>query len=863
MDASQGPLQQSPPRPAGAAGDDDDDVARRETAWPRGQLVRVRGDRWRIESGQAFAGCRLLWLAGAGRTNGGRRLALLCPFDRPRPLASPAGLRRVGWRAWLRAFRALVASATPCGRLRTASGARIALHAYQLEPALALLTGLATRILVADEVGLGKTIEAGLIVSELRAREPDARTLILTPAGLRDQWASELRDHFAIEAAIVDAALVRRALGQVAAGTNPWAIWPVVIASLDFVKRPDVLRALDPFTWDALVVDEAHRCALAPDRSAAVRRLAARARRLVLLTATPHAGDDQAFAALCRIGQIEPSDTIVMFRRARRDVGFAHVRRVRLLRVRVSDDERRMHRLLERYTKAVWASAAATGEARLAMIVLCKRALSSAASLARSLERRLDALFDVPPDAAQLALPFAGDAEPEDETPEDDEPAGSLAAPGLEGRREREWLTRVLNAARIAARRESKIACLARLLRRVREPAVIFTEYRDTARWLTAALQALGPVVLLHGGLSRIERQQVERQFRTGGANLLVATDAAAEGLNLQHRCRLVVNLELPWNPMRLEQRIGRVDRLGQARRPHAIHMVARATAEEHVVRRLVVRQERARRSLGGVLCDAVGASRHTVGEDEVAAAVMAGASAPPSHQPDMRDRASDAPFQTIDLRELASDEARRLQFIRNVAAAGRRPAAPGVAASSGAEPYGGGSPGGCLASLPRRRARRCKLRPGLLCVFVVRLVDAQGSAEGEVVVPLHVDLARPAAAIDGALVAALARFDRVKDRARAASGDVVRSCVALHAQATAAAIARERALASADRPAVIRLQPGMFDRRVLVEAERVRTERASRDAQRFERLAVLGADGSRAPAPQVELALVLIVPGP
>jgi superfamily II DNA or RNA helicase len=869
MEEAAGSLQQpqSPPEVGGAG-----PAPGAPPTWPRGQLVRVRGDRWRVESGQAFPECQLLRLAGIGRTNRGRRVALLCPFDRPQRLDLSAGLRRIGRRRWLHAFRALVAGATPYGRLRTASAARIDLHAYQLEPALAVLNGHATRLLIADEVGLGKTIQAGLIVSELRAREQAVRTLILTPAGLRDQWAWELRERFSIDATVVDAALLRRTLAQIAAGTNPWSIWPVIIASLDFVKRPDVLRALDPFTWDALLVDEAHLCASAPERSAAVRRLASRARRVVLLTATPHAGDDRAFAALCRIGQIGPAHTILMFRRARPDVGLARNRRVRLLRVRCSEDERRMHRLLERYTRAVWTSADATSDARLAMIVLRKRALSSAVSLARSLERRLEALFDVRPPGTQLSLPFAGDAEPDEQTPEDDEPVGDLAAPGMEGRREREWLDCVLDAARRAAQHESKVARLSRLLVRAHEPAVIFTEYRDTARWLTAALQTLGPVVLLHGGLSRIERQDVERQFRTGAANLLVATDAAGEGLNLHHRCRLVVNLELPWNPMRLEQRIGRVDRLGQARRPHAIHLVARATAEEHIVRRLVVRQERARLSVGGIN-DAVGAPR----EEDVAAAVMEDEKVRHrsedrrSHrqdslcgtsglQPGGRMEKPPDPFSTIDLRELAVDEVNRLRFTRDVATFTCGPAGFGTPPRlcSGSRPVD--SFGACLTVLPRRRAHHCGLTSRLLCVFIVRLMDAQGDGLDESIVALRLDPTRPPIDISRPVLAALVRSHVLKGHALATRSRQLESAVALHQQVIAAAIEREHALAAIERHSSSPLQPGMFDRRALLEAERERAERQSRESERSERLFVLDAGASRSLVAQAELALVLLI---
>lgn len=134
---------------------------------------------------------------------------------------------------------------------------------------------------------------------------------------------------------------------------------------------------------------------------------------------------------------------------------------------------------------------------------------------------------------------------------------------------------------------------LARLLRRASEPAIVFTEYRDTLERVATVLDSLRPV-LLHGGLTPSERRESLRQFTSGAAQVLLATDAASEGLNLHERCRLVINLELPWTPLRLEQRVGRVERIGQTRRVHALHLLAAGTAEESNVARLLRRTDRA-----------------------------------------------------------------------------------------------------------------------------------------------------------------------------------------------------------------------------------------------------------------------------
>jgi hypothetical protein len=223
------------------------------------------------------------------------------------------------------------------------------------------------------------------------------------------------------------------------------------------------------------------------------------------------------------------------------------------------------------------------------MTVLRKRALSSPEAVARSLERRRELLRGQQPAPQQLTL-F------DDESVKDDEePLAALGAPGLaDERREQRWLSQLAAAARNAP--DAKRHYLVRLLRRLRgEAAIVFTEYRDTLRQLAASLP---DCLMLHGGMTPGERAEVQARFNEYGG-VLLATDAGSEGLNLQRRCRLVLCYELPWNPARLEQRIGRVDRLGQARRVHAITLVARDTAEDLVIARLARRLARVAATLG------------------------------------------------------------------------------------------------------------------------------------------------------------------------------------------------------------------------------------------------------------------------
>jgi superfamily II DNA or RNA helicase len=584
-----------------------------------GTLVDVRGDRWRVVETVEHDGCSTCCLVGAAASNIGVRRTLLVPFDRPRPVVLRTRVRRVGRRRWMAGLRAAVASACRDDTLRGAASAAIDLLDYQLEPALACVRG-ATRLLLADEVGLGKTVQAGLILADLRARDESARALVLCPAGLCAQWIEELEIRFRIEGKVVDRPVARRLQGS-AADVGPWEQLSVTVASIDFAKRPEVLRSMEAARWDLLIVDEAHVCAVAPERASAVNWLAKRARRVVLMTATPHPGEPGAFEALCRIGRLPGEAPALLFRRTRAELGLASGRRCRILAVTSRAPERRLHALLERYTSLVWDAAPggrAPADARLAMVVLRKRAASCVASLLASLARRVRWLTNATAAGqSQLPLPFDDGDEPDSS---DEEPELALAAPGLaDVEAERRMLQRLIDLAGAAVSHDSKPRALVRLLRRVREPAIVFTEYRDTLKHLAETFRGDRTVATIHGGMDRAARAEAVAAFNHGEANLLLATDAAAHGLNLHSRCRLVVSLELPWNPVRLEQRIGRVDRIGQRRTVHALHLVGRHTGEEKILARLAARIERARKELGSA-ADPLGVPS----ESEVTEAVFA-----------------------------------------------------------------------------------------------------------------------------------------------------------------------------------------------------------------------------------------------
>ena len=296
-----------------------------------GDLVLVRRARWRIVGVRAYEDCRLVTLRGVGAPYRGVERRVLLPFDTIDPIARPTGPRRVRAALWRRACRALIAADAPPGALQTARDARIDLLPHQLEPAIAILRGLGTRILLADAVGLGKTIQAGLVVSELLARGSIDRILVLTPPGLRDQWAQELADRFQIHAAAGDASTLRRLAATLPIGVNPWRTLSIAVASVDYVKRPEVFPAVASCRWDLVIVDEAHACGGDSERRTSVHALAARAAYVMLLSATPHNGDREAFDALCGIGALAGDAPLLVFRRTRADAGIGVPRHIHIV----------------------------------------------------------------------------------------------------------------------------------------------------------------------------------------------------------------------------------------------------------------------------------------------------------------------------------------------------------------------------------------------------------------------------------------------------------------------------------------------------------------------------------------------------
>jgi hypothetical protein len=430
-----------------------------------------------------------------------------------------------------------------------------------------------------------------------------------------------------------------------------------------------------------------------------------------------------------------------------------------------------------------------------------------------------------------------------------------LADPVREGR----MLRALLTVARSAATRETKLSALGRLLRRSKERALVFTEYRDTLAHLRATLPL--PAALLHGGLTRSERQTALADFSSGRCRVLLATDAASEGLNLQDGCRLVINLELPWNPLRLEQRIGRVDRIGQRRTVHAIHLIGARTGETRILTRLRARIAKAKMEIG---------APDLLGRDEelaVAQLVLAGTTdehtraTPLDNGPD--------PRVTPDLRDAAVAEVERIASARAVVGrnrgrGNRRSAARGgTSAAFGPTPDFHhrllGADGPWIGRIPRDARQALGRR--VILLWRIGCSNAQGRTVESTLVPVSVHLAALPPVRDRAWVEELlshiettvrTTLDGATAAWRADAARAIRKLIATR-------VTRERtilAVNAATQPHTF--QPGLFDRRPERSRFLAAAARAAIEVDRASRLATIERDCGIV-SESSELLLVLI----
>jgi superfamily II DNA or RNA helicase len=502
------------------------------------------------------------------------------------------------------------------------SEARVDLNPHQIEAAAFALDSLDRGgCLLADEVGLGKTIEAGIVIAQLIA-EGKERILVLTPATLRAQWQAELADKFDLQARIIDGRSGRLA-------GNPFQQAAPLIASLPFAAgRSDALAQIP---WDLVVIDEAHRLRNAhrsSNKTGKALRQALAGRPKLLLTATPLQnelmelfgllslldeqilGPEHAFrsrfqpegaqGALSETGAVELKERLApvvqrtLRRQVREYVRFTN-RRSMVEDFAPSAEEQTLYEQVSEYLRRSEAAAIEPGKRTLLTLVYRKLLASSTYAIAPTL-RKLAESLRARIQAARLGAEAVPLFEPEEtaaycEEAEawEEEPAqpGSLAALEREAL-ELEQYARRAEAIQVNAKGEALKRALDRLFTVARahqwpEKAVVFTESRRTQQYLATLLAGhgyRGRLSLLSGEASTPEeRQALVEEFRER-TQILLSTEAGAEGLNLQF-CNLVVNYDLPWNPQRIEQRIGRCHRYGQLRDVLVLNFLNRQNAAD------------------------------------------------------------------------------------------------------------------------------------------------------------------------------------------------------------------------------------------------------------------------------------------
>jgi superfamily II DNA or RNA helicase len=477
------------------------------------------------------------------------------------------------------------------------------------------------RLLFADEVGLGKTIEAGLVISELKARDIIRRVLVVAPKGVQLQWIAEMADRFNEEYVLVGAGGV-----PVDAGVNPWRAFDQVVCSLDAVKpirsragwspervaahNDQRVHAITGAGWDLIVIDEAHHVAGSSEdvaRHRLGRLLAEATPRLLLLSATPHSGKSDAFVRLLAL----LDDAFVHGRPIdRATVGPLVVRTEKrhatdndgrpLFRPRTTilstvpyggrTVERSLYEAVTDYVRHGYRRAQAERRPVMGFLVLLMQRLvsSSTAAILAALERRLIAAT-----VESQPLRLFGDRAGEWGDLTGEEQLAAVAdAQGLTWGDERADVEMLIDLARksigsgIDAKARYLLDLLGQVARAEGDPsakAVVFTEFVPTQEMLLDVLAGAGiSAVAINGSMSIGERRDAQDAFRTD-ARVLVSTDAGGEGVNLQF-AHVVVNYDLPWSPTRIEQRIGRVDRIGQTHDVTAHNLVLESSIDAHVL---------------------------------------------------------------------------------------------------------------------------------------------------------------------------------------------------------------------------------------------------------------------------------------
>ncbi len=497
------------------------------------------------------------------------------------------------------------------------------------------------RFLIADDPGAGKTIMAGLIIKELKLRGLVKRVLIVVPGHLKDQWRRELKEKFDEKFIVLDRHTFNAHYGE-----NPWEKNDQIITSIDFAKQEEILPSLSSVHWDLVVVDEAHKMAAYKygDKISKTQRyklgevLSKTSEHLLFLTATPHKGDPENFRLFLDLlvpgffasyEMIEESlrnkDNPLFIRRLKEDLKDFNGRPIftrrfpRTIKFRLSDKEKELYNEVSRYVITQYNKAIKNDKKRnvaFALIILQRRMASSTYALLKSLERRKKKLEKIlkgeekPKEYFEIDLETIEDLEERDRWKKEEEwESLTIAKDPEELEKEIKTIERLIEKAKQIVESESEVKlkelkkAIEAGFEKIKEmngnpKILIFTESKDTLEYLVKKIRSWGyKVNYIHGGMSMYARIMAEKIFRDE-TDIMVATEAAGEGINLQF-CHIMINYDIPWNPNRLEQRMGRIHRYGQQKDVYIFNLVAEDTREGKVLAKLFDKLEEIKNKLG------------------------------------------------------------------------------------------------------------------------------------------------------------------------------------------------------------------------------------------------------------------------
>ena len=573
-----------------------------------GALVKVRGREWVVLPESEHDLLMLRPLGGTEEEVTGICLAL--EQVEPATFALPDPSRPGDYRSSRLLRDALrLGFRSSAGPFRSFANLAVEPRPYQLVPLLLALKLQPVRMLIADDVGIGKTIEACLVLRELLDRGEVRRFAVLCPPHLAEQWQAELHDKFHLDAELVLASTAARLERHCGAGQSLFDLYPYVIVSMDFIKsdsrRDEFLRTCP----ELVIVDEAHSCASAGQgarhqRHLLISRLAQnQARHMILVTATPHAGNEEAFRSLLAFLSPEfknlPEDLTGKENEQHRRKLAAHFvqrRRADIRRYldadtpfperedaeegyRLSADYKQLFNRVLAYAREIVAdTSGAPHHQRVrwwSALALLRSLASSPAAAAATLRSRAGqaeagSTADVNEIGRRLVLDL-GDGEGNEVS--DAAPGSDLSDPDDEQSISRRTLNKMaLEADALHGEKDDKLAKAVKLIKKLLDEGyrpIVFCRFIPTAEYVAAELrQRLKgvEVAAVTGTLPHAEREERVIQLSAAPKRVLVCTDCLSEGINLQHAFDAVFHYDLSWNPTRHEQREGRVDRYGQGR---------------------------------------------------------------------------------------------------------------------------------------------------------------------------------------------------------------------------------------------------------------------------------------------------------